>query len=221
MSAPFKSHITREEINALPLKKYAGPIRLLSTSEQVSAALPDILKETILGFDTETRACFRKGESYPVSLVQLAGAQVVYLIQLGRLSNLDWFDVLFAKAKWLKVGVGLDYDVRKLRELRPFEPAGFLELSKLADRAGIQNNGLRGLAAVVLAHRITKGAQRSDWSRPTLAPAQIAYAATDAWVSREIYLQLSRHAPGEGGEAGKSAGAAKPAAEPGGRGREG
>jgi ribonuclease D len=152
--------------------------------------LPDILKEKILGFDTETRACFKKGESYPPSLVQLAGESMVYVIQLSRLKDLNWFGRIFSDDQILKAGVSLAFDVRKLREMHEFEPAGFCELARLADRAGIKNNGLRGLSALVLGFRITKGAQRSDWSRPTLSSSQLLYAATDAWASRELYLKL-------------------------------
>ena len=202
MSHAFQSHISREEINALPVLKYEGPIRLVSTDAQVREILPLLMKEPLLGFDTETKACFRKGESYLPSLVQLAAGSAVYLIQLGGLGDLSWFDGLFANADIIKAGVSLQYDVRKLKDLRSFAPEGFVDLAKLADRAGIKNNGLRGLAAVVLGGRITKGAQRSDWSRSELSSHQILYAATDAWVSREIYLKLSSYAqfevqPGE------------------------
>ncbi|HBA82665.1 MAG TPA: 3'-5' exonuclease domain-containing protein 2 [Verrucomicrobia bacterium] len=191
MTSPLKSHITRDEINALPLVKYSGPIRLISSDQEMQEVLPAILSENILGFDTETRACFTKGESYPPALVQLAGASMVYVIQLSRLKDLSWFSRIFSNDAILKAGVSLAYDIRKLREMHDFEPAGFVELAGLAGRAGIKNNGLRGLSALVLGFRITKGAQRSDWSRPTLSSAQLLYAATDAWASRALYLKLS------------------------------
>jgi ribonuclease D len=38
--------------------------------------------------------------------------------------------------------------------------------------------------------RISKGAQVSNWSRDNLTDAQMVYAATDAWIGREIYLKL-------------------------------
>ena len=53
---------------------------------------------------------------------------------------------------------------------------------------GIKNHGLRGLAAVFLGIRISKGAQTSNWSRDVLTRQQIQYAATDAWVGRKLYL---------------------------------
>ncbi|MCP4714944.1 MAG: 3'-5' exonuclease domain-containing protein 2, partial [Deltaproteobacteria bacterium] len=58
---------------------------------------------------------------------------------------------------------------------------------------GIKNFGLRGLAAVLFGFRISKGARVSNWARADLTETQIHYAATDAWISREIYLQLQNH----------------------------
>ena len=46
------------------------------------------------------------------------------------------------------------------------------------------------LAAIFLGFRIPKGARTSNWAAPRLTEAQVAYAATDAWVCREIYLRM-------------------------------
>jgi ribonuclease D len=51
---------------------------------------------------------------------------------------------------------------------------------------------LRNLAALFLGWRIAKGAKTTNWSTPQLSPSQIGYAATDAWVSRELYLCFQR-----------------------------
>jgi ribonuclease D len=90
----------------------------------------------------------------------------------------------------IKTGVSLDHDIRKLKERQDFRPEGFVELSKLSDEAGIRNNGLRGLAAFILGYRVSKSAQRSNWSKPDLTREQVVYAATDAFICREIYLRL-------------------------------
>ena len=93
----------------------------------------------------------------------------------------------------LKVGVSPARDIRELQAVEHFEPAGFVELEKLTDQLGIVPNGLRGMAAVVLGLRITKHTKQTNWSVPRLLPAQIAYAATDAWACRDIYLKLQSH----------------------------
>jgi hypothetical protein len=184
--------ISRDEINKLPLFKYEGQIHLIQTDSQVAAAVSELRRESVLGFDIETRPTFQKGESYPPALLQLAGSSAVYVFQLLQLQDVKWFADLFSDAGIIKAGVSLDHDIRKLRERQDFQDAGFVELSALSDAAGIKNNGLRGLAAILLKLRISKGAQRSNWSRPDLTREQIVYAATDAFISREIYLRLTQ-----------------------------
>lgn len=182
--------ISRDEINKLPLFKYEGQIHLIQTDSQAVVAVNELRRERVLGFDIETRPTFQKGESNPPALLQLAGSSAVYVFQLLQLRDLKRFNELFSDAGIIKAGVSLDYDIRKLKECQDFQPAGFVELSELSDRAGIRNNGLRGLAAILLGFRISKRAQRSNWSRRDLTREQILYAATDAFICREIYLRI-------------------------------
>lgn len=192
-------HVTKDAINALPLLRYEGPVRVVRDGAGLRAALEALGRETLLGFDIEARPSFRRGASYPPALLQLAGSRSVFLFQLRLLSNLGALWGILEAASVLKAGVSVADDIRKLRELQEFEPAGFVELADLSTAKGIRNNGLRGLAAVLLGGRVAKGARTTDWSRDRLSEAQVAYAATDAWASRQIYLELLRRGPaGEG-----------------------
>ena len=180
--------MTSDEINALPLRHYEGPVEVVSGDAEVAAMLKRLRQEKIVGFDTESRPAFRPGESFPVSIVQLAAADTVYLVQIRKLAHPKKVFEFFEDPAILKVGVALDQDLRKLREMQPFEAAGFVDISRIAARIGLRKSGLRGLAAILLGFRVSKGAQRSNWSREALSSAQIIYAATDAWVSRELYV---------------------------------
>jgi ribonuclease D len=187
----FRSEISREEINRLPIARYDGPVRMITSADGARAAIRELKREKVLGFDTETRAAFRKGESYPPALVQLAGEGAVWLFRLNRLAGLGGLARILSQPGVVKAGVALERDIKELREVRRFKPAGFVELEKLSDYRGIAANGLRGLAAIVLGVRISKGAQRSNWARARLSEKMIQYAATDAWACREIYLRLA------------------------------
>ncbi len=187
---PFRLSITPAEVNQLPRRVYDGRIELIRDEAGLKKALKVLRRESVLGFDTETRPAFKKGEAYLPSLLQLAGQDGVYVFQLSQFDDLGPLFSILEKKQILKVGVAMGYDVRKLQELCPFEAAGFLDLEKLTDSVGIQNNGLRKLSAIVLGFRISKGEQRSNWARVDLTERQLIYAATDAWVSREIYRAL-------------------------------
>ena len=188
----FRPDLTHEQVMALPLCRYAGPIHLIRSPEQLAKALPALNRERVLGFDTETRAAFHKGESYPPALIQMATAAAVWLVQLRGLTTLGGLADLLGSAQQLKAGVGLDYDLRKLREHYVFKPAGFVDLAQLSDAAGFRANGLRGLAAQVLGLRVAKQTKCTNWARADLTSQQLRYAATDAWVSREIFLALEK-----------------------------
>ncbi len=187
--------MTKEQINACPVRKYQGRIHLVRTSEQVEQAVRQLEQEEVLGFDTETRPTFRVGQSYPPSVLQLAGEQAVYVFQLRHCRLSKALRRLLANPKIIKAGVALDRDVQELNKLAPFEPAGFVDIGKLAKQAGCMNHGLRGLASLLLEFRVSKKSRTSNWAQRTLSPAQIEYAATDAWVGRELYHKLQQLLP--------------------------
>jgi ribonuclease D len=184
--------LSKLEINLLPLKKYEGPVEVIAGDERLREIMPELHAEKVLGFDIEVRPTFKSGDHFPPALVQLAGRKKVFLVQLKKLKSLHLLGALFADARIIKAGVAVAGDIAKLHEIMRFTPAGFVELGKMAAKAGIKAGGVRTLAAQLLGLRISKGAQCSNWERGELTPAQILYAATDAWVCREIYLFLDK-----------------------------
>ncbi|AWT60227.1 MAG: Ribonuclease D [Candidatus Moanabacter tarae] len=183
--------ISKEEVNRLPLIRYSGKVEVVANCKDVSTALKSIRQEKLLGFDTETRPTFRKGENHHPALVQLATSDAVYLFQLQRLASLSTLMELLSNGAITKAGVAIENDIRKLNQLCPFTPSGFIELSTLSKQIGIKNTGLRNLAAIVLNFRVSKGAQITNWSRNELTDSQILYAATDAWICRLLYIYLA------------------------------
>jgi ribonuclease D len=158
----------------------------------LSEAVRLLEQESILGFDTETRPAYRKGESYPPALLQLAGANEVFIFQLKFTGLPRLLIGILSNPDIVKAGVSLNYDIAELKNVVQFEPAGFVDIATLAKKHGIQNHGLRGLAAVLLGFRISKSAKTSNWASNELTPSQIIYAATDAWVGRELYLEMQK-----------------------------
>ncbi|OEU68881.1 MAG: 3'-5' exonuclease [Desulfovibrio sp. S3730MH75] len=186
----YKRKFTKAEINELPLRQYEGPIKLIDCEDDVPEIINEISESGLLGFDTETRPVFRKGISYPPSLIQLATRDCVYLLHLNHIPLCDEIKKLLSSASIIKTGVAVINDVKELRQVSHFEGRGFVDLGDLARSLEMQTNGLRNLAANLLGFRISKGVQCSNWGRKDLSPQQISYAATDAWVSREIYLKF-------------------------------
>lgn len=184
------SRIEKDAIMELPLIRYTGPVSLVTTQEELLVSVEHLSAEEVLGFDTETKPSFRRGQTNPVSLLQFATKDHVYLYQLQKLKDLSPLAGLLSNASIAKAGVALHDDVRLLNELHSFEPLGFVEISRITREWGIENTGLRSLVALFLGHRISKSMQVSNWAKPTLTQSQIIYAATDAWVARCLYERI-------------------------------
>ena len=187
-----KNKLSKTEINLLPLRYYNGAIRIIQTAEQAKNACAILSKEKLLGFDTETRPAFTKGQSYLPSLLQLAGTKVVYLFQLNKCGLPASITNLLSKVNIIKSGVAIGQDLIELQKILNFESAGFIDLGDIARSKGLPHHGLRGLAAYLLNFRISKSGRTSNWSADKLSKKQIKYAATDAWLGRELYLKYKQ-----------------------------
>ena len=188
----FTRSLSREDINALPIRRYEGEVRLVATRDAMEQAAADFAQERVIGFDTETRPSFRVGESHPPALAQAATARAVYLFQLQRMDFASVLGALLSSHRTVKAGVGLGDDLRQLRKSFAFEPAAIVDLGAVARRHQLEKSGVRALAALFLGIRIPKGAKTTNWATQRLSPQQVAYAATDAWACREIYLEFEK-----------------------------
>lgn len=186
----LKINISPEEINGLPLKTFDGKTVVVSDAAQLPKIVREIEKYDVVGFDTETRPSFKRGQFYQVALLQLAVPKKAYLIRINHTGVTEEITHLFQNANIIKAGVGIRDDLKALQKLRPFEPAGFHDLSTLAKQAGLQVESVKKLTALLLGFRISKSAQTSNWEAATFTQKQIEYAATDAWVCYELYQKL-------------------------------
>lgn len=186
----FQSEISKEEVAELELIQYEGPIRLIDSMEVFEQEIDQILGNTILGFDTETRPSFKKGKVYPTSLIQLSNQNRAWLLRVSKFGTPKKLLELFSDENIMKVGLGLNDDLRKLRSDFQFVPAGFLDLQQYVTAYKIEEKGLKKLSGIVLGQRISKSQQVSNWDADHLTEAQLRYAATDAWICLEIYNAL-------------------------------
>ena len=182
--------ITAEEINNLPLRTFEGKTFVVSNPDQLSKIVREIESHVVVGFDTETRPSFKKGQMYQVSLLQLAIPDKVFLIRLNHTGVTEELAGLFSNSRIIKAGVGIRDDLKALQKLRPFEPVNCYDLSTLAKEAGLQVESVKKLTALLLGFRISKSAQTSNWEVTTFTQKQIEYAATDAWVCLMLYHKL-------------------------------
>lgn len=186
--------ITKSIDSNLPLAYFEGKIAVVENEKQVQKAIHYLSSQQTIGFDTETKPLFIPGKrnGNPVALLQLSTDKRAYLFRLNKLGMPDALRELMSNKHILKIGAAIHEDLRQLQALAPFKAAGFVDIQRIVQHYGIQDKGVKRLAAIVLQIHISKSQQLSNWENPVLTKSQCRYAATDAWVCREIFLRLQK-----------------------------
>lgn len=183
--------ISDEEVKQLPKMGYEGEIVVIEDyKEQNQAAEYLMANAKVVGFDTESRASFQKGVVNKVALLQLYGADRAFLIRLNRVKISQGVIKLFQSKSHLKVGLAINEDIRELLSVSEFEPVNFFDLQKVMADLNIGELGLKKISALVMGIQISKAQRLSNWEAITLTESQLRYAATDAWVSEQIFSRL-------------------------------
>lgn len=177
------------------LPPYAGitlaEVRMVKSDKDAADALTALLAMDVLGFDTESKPTFLKGEvSTGPHLVQLATDQTAYLFQIGALPAVAVLKAVLESDTILKVGFGLSDDVKRLRAKLGIETSNVLDLST-ALRKNNERNTLGAKTAVARffgqAMQKSKKITTTNWAMPRLSEKQILYAADDAHVALKVY----------------------------------
>lgn len=185
-----KLEISKEDITKLPMGRFHGRITVVSSRESADKAIGFLSRSRFLGFDTETRPCFKKGEHHKVSLIQLASETHAYLFRiniLGMPPSLRW---LLETEKVIKIGQDVRQDLKALKKECGVQGRGFIDLMDITKKLECSPRSVKGLAALFLGIRISKSAQTSNWERQRLNLKQKMYAAMDAWICLEVYKSM-------------------------------
>lgn len=187
----------------LPVIQWNGPIKLLDNDVSMTHAVTEIIKpnEKYIGFDTETNTTHRQGEYNPTALIQLATSSTCYLFRICCLQNnnnniLNILLPILESKYIIKLGVGIHHDVRNLLKIQNFnyDRNTYIGLNTITRDILHYNNGsLRNLCRIFLHKNLRKKKQKNNWSKNKLNHKEIVYAATDAYVGREIYIQALKH----------------------------
>ena len=187
--------ISRSMLAASELPVYSGVpmarVTLVDNAGLAERAMAELLAVPVIGFDTESKPTFRKGEvSTGPHLVQLATDDHVFLFPVLFAMNHEVLRRVLAVPNLLKVGFGLGNDRIALRSRLGIELTNVLDLGEV-----LRGPGHRGTvgAKVAVAHYFGQKFQKSkkvgtsNWASPRLNDRQLLYAANDAHVALQIY----------------------------------
>ena len=190
----YKISISPEEIEKYELAAFPGEIQVIdSEGEAYKAAVSFLRRQKVLGFDTETRPVFSSDQPHhSVALLQLSGPGKAFLFRVQKLGIPQSLCNILANKDILKIGAAVGDDVRGLQKVQGFDAQGFVDLQKMVWEYGIRDKSVKKMSAIILGVRISKTQQLSNWEAEILSESQCKYAATDAWVCREMFFRLKR-----------------------------
>lgn len=182
--------IEKQSVNQMPLVTFKGQIHVIDAISQVKSAVTALRSASIVGFDTETRPCFRRGERHNVALLQLATDDHAFLFRLNKTGIPAPLKQYLEDDNVTKVGLSTPDDFHQLTRVSDIHPAGFIELQQLVTQYQIADMSLQKIYAILFQQKISKGQQLSNWEATQLTDAQQRYAAIDAWACLRIYHHL-------------------------------
>jgi RNA polymerase sigma factor for flagellar operon FliA len=169
-------------------------VHMVVTPEQAVAARDALLASDAIGFDTESKPTFTKGEtSTGPHLIQFSTDHQAWLFQIGASTSAHTLEVLTAvleSALPLKIGFGLSDDVKRLHAKLAIRAAGVVDLSVALRTPGQRNDlGAKTAVAKFFGQKLQKSKKISttNWALPRLNEKQILYAADDAQVALRVY----------------------------------
>lgn len=186
------SKFDKEAIHELPQVLFTGRIIVITSEKKAEKAVDFLLKQSILGVDTETRPVFRKGQSYKVSLLQVATHDTCFLFRLNILGITPSIKRLLENTETKMIGLSWHDDLLALHKRSDFKKGNFIDLQDIIGDLGIKDLSLQKLYANIFRQKISKRQRLTNWNNETLSEKQKEYAATDAWACIQLYEEIMR-----------------------------
>ena len=174
-------------------------IEVINTCEQLQEVMNTILLTPFVGFDSEQKPTFKKGEANNgVCLIQLATKDKCYLIQIKQIKNLKPLIDFLEDEKIIKIGTGLKGDTVALFRQFNLRLKSTIDLEDIFKKLSSKNQiGAKKAALIILNEKLqkTKNISRSNWENEELTAGQITYASEDATVVYDVMSEILKQYP--------------------------
>lgn len=183
--------IAKNKLAELPAASFDGKITLVDSKEAADKAAALLMKETIIGFDTETKPSFKRGHYNKVSLLQLSTREQCFLFRLNHIGLPASVKKILESPQITKVGLSIHDDFNNLGKIFSLDPQGFIDLQQYVKDYMIADNSLSRIYGILFNERISKGQRLTNWEADELTIHQQGYAALDAYACIKIYDYLN------------------------------
>lgn len=186
----------KDQIAALPAFDGLGmeKISLITSAEQAEAAFEQLAQAGEVGFDTESKPTFRKGEkSEGPHVLQFSTIHHAYVFQAHVEESLPVIARLLESAAIQKIGFGLRGDLGQIWERFQIRPNSIVDLDHSFKRLGYRNPvGAKSAIAILFERRLQKSKRitTTNWSNRALTEDQLIYAANDAYAAILVHHAL-------------------------------
>lgn len=183
--------ISKEAVAEMPVVDYHGEIVVVDTQVKAAAALRELSRHRVVGFDTETKPSFHRGRSHNVALMQLATEDCCFLIRLNKIGFPLALRSFLENPEIIKVGLSVHDDFSVMRRVvDDLDPQGFIDLQEYVKYFHINDISLQKIYAIIYGEKISKNQRLTNWEAETLTEQQQKYAAIDAWACLRLYRTL-------------------------------
>lgn len=186
----FITKISKDEVNLLPIVIFEGKITLVDELSEMQAAIDELRSSKVVGIDTETKPAFTRGTHNKVSLLQISTLDHCFLFRLNKIGFPPSLADFLSDTDVRKIGLSLRDDFIGLNKQHNFVPGNCIDLQSIAKSYGIMELSLQKIYAIIFGQKISKSQRLTNWENSELTELQQRYAATDAWASLKMYVEL-------------------------------
>ena len=187
----------KDDIAAMEL--FAGlemeQVFVVTNQRQAGIAFDELMAAGFVGFDTESKPTFRKGEkSEGPHVLQFATTEKAFIFQSHFLEGHPVIIDALKSADLTKIGFGLGGDLTQISNRFGIRPASIVDLDRSFRKLGYRNSiGAKSAVAMLFQRRLlkSKSVTTSNWAARELTERQLLYAANDAYAALRIFHALN------------------------------
>ncbi len=174
---------------------------IVSNARQAKLAKSELMAGAAVGFDTESKPTFRKGQkSEGPHVLQFATLEKAFIFQSACLESHPVIIELLQSSNLLKIGFGLGGDLQQISSRFGIRPAAIMDLDRSFKKLGYRNAvGAKSAVAMFFQRNLSKSKSitTSNWASPQLSDRQLLYAANDAYAAIRIFHAMQTSSSSE------------------------
>jgi ribonuclease D len=190
--------ITPHKADIAELEPFEGlgvkSVFVVNGVRQAKIAVEELMLAGQVGFDTESKPTFHKGQvSEGPHVLQFATTEKAYIFQSHREESHPFIVELLKSTELTKIGFGLNGDLHQISHRFGIRPGSIVDLDRSFKQLGYRNAvGAKSAIAILFNRKFlkSKAVTTSNWAISSLSERQLLYAANDAYAAIRVFHAL-------------------------------